>query len=146
MSSNLCVSALKQLSLIRRHQCISEGGQLAYFVFQRSWISPSRQLASLPAFPRGCKSQANRFSREKLQSIFGRVKELYVENHVSSRLTSLRLSTICSDAAKPDTSFACLEAKEAETKRQLPCCVCSRKFCLTMSLFTKQWWTAWKHL
>lgn len=39
---------------------------------------------------------------------------------MSSRLTNLRLSMIC-DASKPHKTFACLEAKAAETKHLLPC-------------------------
>ena len=58
---------------------------------------------------------------QRLQKLFGRIKELYVQNQVSSRLTNLRLSMTCPDAAKPHKSFACLEAKAAETKHLLPC-------------------------
>ena len=52
---------------------------------------------------------------------FDGVKTRYVQNQVSSRLTNLRLSMTCPDAAKPRKSFACLEAKAAETKHLLPC-------------------------
>ena len=56
----------------------------------------------------------------RLQKIFSRIKELYVQNQVASRLTNLRLSMIC-DPNKPHKNFPVLEAKAAETKHFLPC-------------------------
>ena len=56
----------------------------------------------------------------RLQKIFSRIKELYVQNQVASRLTKLRLSMIC-DPNKPHKNFPVLEAKAAETKHFLPC-------------------------
>ena len=56
----------------------------------------------------------------RLQKIFSRIKELYVQNQVASRLTSSRLSMIC-HPNKPHKNFPVLEAKAAETKHFLPC-------------------------
>ena len=56
---------------------------------------------------------------QRLQRIFARIKELYKEHGVTSRLTNLRLSMIC-DASKPHAQHACLEAKAGETKHFLP--------------------------
>lgn len=56
----------------------------------------------------------------RLQTMFGRIKELYQEKQTPSRLTNLRLSMIC-DTSKPHARFACLESKAAECKHLLPC-------------------------
>ena len=56
----------------------------------------------------------------RLQLIFGKIKELYVQHQVSSRLSNLRLSMICT-VGKPHKNYPCLEAKAAETKHLLPC-------------------------
>lgn len=56
----------------------------------------------------------------RLQKIFARIKEVYVEAKVSCRLTNLRLTMFC-DPAKPHKNYPVLEAKAAETKHLLPC-------------------------
>ena len=56
----------------------------------------------------------------RLQRLFSRVKELYQEWKVQSRLTNLRISMLC-DPAKPHKNFPCLEAKAGETKHLMPC-------------------------
>lgn len=69
----------------------------------------------------GVKKRQKVAPSQRLQTIFAKIKELYVARQVGSRLTNLRLSMICADAARPHQGFACLEAKAAETKHLLPC-------------------------
>ena len=78
-------------------------GSLIHYVIYFDW--PKRQKLS---------------ANQKLQTLFGRIKELYSEANVSARLTNLRVSMIC-DTTELFKVFPCLEAKAAETKHFLPC-------------------------
>jgi len=57
---------------------------------------------------------------QRINAMFSRIKQLYTERNVTSRMTNLRLSMI-TDPSKPHKNYACLEAKAAETKHLLPC-------------------------
>ena len=57
---------------------------------------------------------------QRINTMFSRIKQLYAETKVTSRLTNLRLSMV-TDPSKPHKNFACLEAKAGETKHFLPC-------------------------
>ena len=59
-------------------------------------------------------------ANQRLQTLFGRIKELFSEANVSARMTNLRVPMLC-DTTKPFKVFPCLEAKVAETKHFLPC-------------------------
>ena len=56
----------------------------------------------------------------RLNILFGKVKELYSLHNTRSRLTNLRLSMF-TDVTAPHKKFPCLDAKAAETKHFLPC-------------------------